>query len=92
MVVTSVLSRDDADVMSLQRWPLTKTRLLDSMLLVDLISRFFELPILDPDSNSFFGVPKAPYNFLNRRRKTSTLITKSKRLLQQSSIRLVSSE
>ena len=82
VIVTSVPSGDDADVMSLRRWPLTETRLLGSLLLVDLISRFYESPVVDPDSNSFLGVPKAPYNFSNRRRKTSTLVTKSKRLLQ----------
>ena len=91
MIVTSVPSGDDADVMSLRRWPLTKTRLLSSLLLVDLISRFYEFSVVDPDSSSLLGIPKAPYNFSNRRRKTSTLVTKSKRLLQQSSIRLVSS-
>ena len=92
IVVTSVLFGDDLDVMSLQRWPIIKTRLLGSLLLFDLLSRFYKFPVVDPDSNSLFGVSKAPYNFSNRRRKTSTLVTKSKRLLQQSSIRLVSSE
>ena len=42
VIVTSVPSGDDADVMSLRRWPLTETRLLGSLLLVDLISRFYE--------------------------------------------------
>ena len=92
VVVTFVPSGDDVDVMSLWRWPLTKTLLLGGLLLVELISRFYELPVLDPDSNSFFRVPKAPYSFSNRRRKTSTLVTKSKRLFQQSSIRLISLE
>ena len=92
MIVTSVPSGDDADVMSLCRWPLTETCLLDSLLLVDLISRFYKFHVVDPDSNSLLGVPKAPYNFSIRRQKTSTLVTKSKCLLQQSSIRLVSSK
>ena len=82
MIVTYVPSGDDVDVMSLRRWPFTETRLLGSLLLVDRISRFYEFPVVDSDSNSLLGVPKAPYNFSNRRPKTSTLVTKSKRLLQ----------
>ena len=38
VIVTFVPSGDDADVMSLCRWPLTETRLMGGLLLVDLIS------------------------------------------------------
>ena len=38
MVVTSVPFGDDLDVMSLRRWPLTTTRLLGNLLLVDFFS------------------------------------------------------
>ena len=58
VVVTSVPSGDDADVMFLRRWPLTRTRLLGGLLLVDLI----------PDSMNFLSSTPTPTFSLEFRR------------------------
>ena len=44
VIVTSVPSGDNADVMSLHRWPLTETRLLGSLLLVDSLNPLSSIP------------------------------------------------